>query len=345
MIPTRPAQASFRDRTNEFRAAVESARRHAAPSSSSAPAAASSSSTGTLDGLIAATSARSEFNNRASKIGLGIHQTSQKLSRLAKLAKRTSVFDDPTVEIQELTAVIKKDITALNTAVVDLQALCNSQNESGSLSKDTTNHSTTVVDNLKNRLMSATKEFKEVLTMRTENLKVHENRRQMFSSSAAKDASNPFIRQRPLVARDPSESSVPPAPWASDSASTPLFQRKKTNGDHGASSSSSQPFAQQQQLAVQQDSYMQSRAEALQNVESTIHELSNIFTQLATMVSQQGELAIRIDENMDDTLTNVEGAQGQLLKYLNSISSNRWLMMKIFFVLMVFLMIFIFFVA
>jgi len=294
---------------------------------------------------MAATSARSEFNNRASKIGLGIHQTSQKLSRLAKLAKRTSVFDDPTVEIQELTAVIKKDITALNTAVVDLQAICNSQNESGSLSKDTTNHSTTIVDNLKNRLMSATKEFKEVLTMRTENLKVHENRRQMFSSSAANDASNPFIRQRPLVARDPSESSVPPAPWASDSASTPLFQRKKTNGDHGASSSSSQPFAQQQQLAVQQDSYMQSRAEALQNVESTIHELSNIFTQLATMVSQQGELAIRIDDNMDDTLTNVEGAQGQLLKYLNSISSNRWLMMKIFFVLMVFLMIFIFFVA
>jgi syntaxin 5 len=71
------------------------------------------------------------------------------------------------------------------------------------------------------------------------------------------------------------------------------FTRKKTNGDHGLSSSSSQPFAQQQQLAVQQDSYMQSRAEALQNVESTIHELSNIFTQLATMVNQQGELAIR----------------------------------------------------
>jgi syntaxin 5 len=56
-------------------------------------------------------------------------------------------------------------------------------------------------------------------------------------------------------------------------------------------------------------------------------------------------LSDRIDESMDDTLANVEGAQGQLLKYLNSISSNRWLMMKIFLVLMVFLMIFIFFVA
>jgi syntaxin 5 len=90
------------------------------------------------------------------------------MKRMFAVAKRTSVFDDPTVEIQELTAVIKKDITALNSAVVDLQALCNSQTESGNLSKDTTNHSTTVVDNLKNRLMSATKEFKEVLTMRTE---------------------------------------------------------------------------------------------------------------------------------------------------------------------------------
>ena len=59
----------------------------------------------------------------------------------------------------------------------------------------------------------------------------------------------------------------------------------------------SQPLLQQQQQQQEvvplQDSYMQSRAEALQNVESTIHELSNIFNQLATLVSQQGEIAIR----------------------------------------------------
>ena len=51
---------------------------------------------------------------------------------------------------------------------------------------------------------------------------------------------------------------------------------------------------QQQQMVPLQDTYMHSRAEALQNVESTIHELSNIFTQLANMVSQQGEIAIRL---------------------------------------------------
>ncbi|GMI87248.1 syntaxin of plants 31, T-SNARE SED 5 [Hibiscus trionum] len=44
-------------------------------------------------------SSRSEFNSRASLIGSGIHETSQKIVRLAKLAKRSSMFNDPIVEI------------------------------------------------------------------------------------------------------------------------------------------------------------------------------------------------------------------------------------------------------
>eukprot|EP00258_Populus_trichocarpa_P029481 XP_024445500.1 syntaxin-32 [Populus trichocarpa] len=337
MMP--PVKTSYRDRTQEFLSVAERLKKSF--SSANNVASSSSGSSTKADATRSAVAIQSEFNKRASKIGLGIHQTSQKLAKLAKLAKRKSVFDDPTLEIQELTAVIKQDITVLNSAVVDLQLLCSSQNESGNISSDTTTHSTTVVDNLKNRLMTATKEFKEVLTMRTENLKVHDNRRQLFSSTASKDSSNPFVRQRPLASRTAANASqAPPPPWANGSvSSSQLFTSKQTDVE-------SQPLLQQQQQMVPlQDSYMQSRAEALRNVESTIHELSNIFTQLATMVSQQGELAIRIDENMEETLSNVEGAQGQLVRYLNSISSNRWLMMKIFLVLVVFLMFFVFFVA
>ncbi|CAA7403066.1 unnamed protein product [Spirodela intermedia] len=338
------SECSFRERTQEFLAISERLKKFIPQQSNG------SSSSGTkLDSLQSTVSIQSEFNKRASKIGLGIHQTSEKLSKLAMLAKRTGTYDDPAVEIQELTAIIKQDITSLNSAVVDLQLLYNSQNDSGSISGDTTTHSTTVVDNLKNRLMSATREFKEVLTLRTERLKVHENRKQMFSS---KDSSNPFIRQRPLASRSSSNSAASDSSSnGATSTSSQLFPWRQTTE---LPSSSSQPLVprhrqqpQQQQLIspVLQDSYMQSRAQTLHSVESTIQELGSIFTQLATMVSQQGELAIRIDENMDDTLGNVEGAQGALLKHLMKISSNRWLMIKIFFVMVVFLMIFLFFVA
>ncbi|KAJ0531643.1 putative target SNARE coiled-coil domain, syntaxin/epimorphin [Helianthus annuus] len=338
--------SSYRDRTHEFSAITERLRKSSnGANNGGGGGSGGAGGSSKADGSRSKVAFQTEFNKRASKIGYGIHQTSQKLAKLAKLAKRTSVFDDPTIEIQELTAVIKQDITALNAAVVDLQLVCNSQNENESISTDTSTHSTTVVDNLKNRLMGATKEFKEVLTMRTENLKVHENRRQLFSANTSKDSANPFARQRPIANKSTSNALTSPPPWVNNSSnSSPLFPRKQADGE-------SQPLLQQQQGQQQQqmvplqDSYMQSRAEALHNVESTIHELGGIFTQLATMVSQQGELAIRIDENMEDTLANVEGAQGQLMRYLNSISSNRWLMIKIFFVLIVFLMIFLFFVA
>ncbi|CAA2963576.1 syntaxin-32-like [Olea europaea subsp. europaea] len=335
-MPVKSGNASIRDRTQEFLAVVEMVRK---PFSSQNGA---TNNATNAEELRPDKAIQSEFNRRSSKIGFGIHQTSQKLSKLAKLAKRTSVFDDPTMEIQELTSVIKQDITALNSAVVDLQLLCNSQNGSGNISSDTTTHSTTVVDDLKNRLMDATKDFKEVLTVRTENMKVHENRRQLFSSTASQNPTNSFIRQRPSAAKSAaSTSAAPPLPWARGAqSSSQVFSKNQVDGE-------SQPLLQQQQQQVVpfQDGYMQSRSDALQNVESTIQELGNIFNQLATLVSQQGEIAIRIDENMDDTLSNVEGAQGALLKYLKSVSSNRWLMIKIFFVLILFLMFFMFFVA
>ncbi|EPS72401.1 hypothetical protein M569_02356, partial [Genlisea aurea] len=281
--------ASIRDRTQEFLGIGERVRKSI--SSQNGPS--SSGSKGDVPPPRSAVAMQSEFNRRASKIGFGIHQTSQKLSKLAKLAKRTSVFDDPAMEIQELTAVIKQDITALNAAVVDLQFVCNQHNGSGDLSADTTTHSTTVVDDLKNRLMSATKEFKDVLTMRTENLKVHEQRRQLFSSSASKNSSNPFTRQLPVALKSPAtDSKIPPVPWADDPqpSSQPFPNNHAPDGE-------SQPLLKQQQNQQQlmvpiQDSYMQSRAEALQNVESTIQELGNIFNQLATLVSQQGEITI-----------------------------------------------------
>jgi syntaxin 5 len=85
----------------------------------------------------------------------------------------------------------------------------------------------------------------------------------------------------------------------------------------------------QQQLAPQESSYQSSRAEALHNVEATIVELGSIFTQLAEMVAAQGEMTQRIDENVEETLGNVDNAKAQLMKYLNNISGNRWLMMKV----------------
>ena len=97
-----------------------------------------------------------------------------------------------------------------------------------------------------------------------------------------------------------------------------------------------------QTTAPQADSYLQSRDEALTQINSTIQDLGGIFNQMAEMVQQQGEMAVRIDENVDNVVDNVDAAQVQLLKYLQTISSNRWLALKVFSILIVFVLLFIF---
>ncbi|KAJ6720554.1 SYNTAXIN-31 [Salix viminalis] len=291
---------------------------------------------------------RSEFNKKASLIGSGVHETSHKISRLAQLAKRSSMFNDPTVEIQELTVLIKNDITALNAALTDLQTIQNMEIADGNYSEDRLVHSTTVCDDLKSKLMSATKRLQDVLTTRTENIKAHENRKQIFSTNVSRE--NPFLRQaKPMTE---------PPPWSNPSNAFANSQpsalppngvqvgnqlRRRSAVDN--TPSQHMEMSMLQQVNPRQENYTESRAVALHNVESTISELGGIFTHLATMVAEQGELAIRIDDNMDESLNNVENARGALLRNLNRISSNRWLMMKIFAVVIFFLVVFILFVA
>lgn len=85
-----------------------------------------------------------------------------------------------------------------------------------------------------------------------------------------------------------------------------------------------------------QDTYIQQRSNAIESIETTIAELGQIFTQLANMVAEQRETVQRIDDNVVDIESNINSAHGELSKYLASMMSNRWLMMKMFGVLIVF---------
>lgn len=53
-------------------------------------------------------------------------------------------------------------------------------------------------------------------------------------------------------------------------------------------------YHQQLQLMEEQDTYLQSRADTMRTIESTIVELGQMFTQLATMVKEQEELVQRL---------------------------------------------------
>jgi syntaxin 5 len=95
---------SLRDRTADFNAITARLQKQAGVVQDNSPVSAAHAA------AKQAVQQQSEFARKASQIGLSIHKTSVKLQKLAQLAKRTSMFDDPTREIDEMTGIIKHDI-------------------------------------------------------------------------------------------------------------------------------------------------------------------------------------------------------------------------------------------
>lgn len=278
----------------------------------------------------------SEFTMIAKHIGKNIASTYAKLEKLTLLAKRKTLFDDRPAEIQELTYIIKGDLNSLNQQIARLQEVSKSQRRS-TTGKHLLSHSSNMVVALQAKLANMSSDFKQVLEVRTENLKQQKNRRDQFSQG-------------------PISNSLPPSAMRGSTQGSLLLQEQQQQDQisidmnaSGGPSSERVPLLQQQQqqmvLYDESDSYVQERAETMQNIESTIVELGGIFQQLAHMVKEQEEMVERIDTNLQDVELNVEAAHGEILKYFQSVTKNRWLMIKIFGILILFFIFFVIFLA
>ncbi|KAJ3507181.1 hypothetical protein NLJ89_g6450 [Agrocybe chaxingu] len=329
---------SIQDRTNEFKACVDSIRNRSALGNRGLDA---------KQRLIqnnAKSATKGEFSRMASSIGKEISSTTIKLNKLGQLAKRKTLFDDRPVEISELTFIIKQDIANINKQIAALQSYVKQRHgTTGSPeAKMIDEHNHNIVMMLQSRLATTSMTFKDVLELRTQNMKESKTRTEQFmytTQTAANQAPSLLYNSQRT---DP----------MGDGSATPLDSKGKgraaQNGDVLAldlnaaeeGGGVSNGFMQMQ-LVEQQDSYIQQRSTAIESIEATIGELGQIFTQLANMVAEQRETVQRIDADTHDILDNVGGAQRELSKYYASISSNRWLMLKVFGVLIVFFLLFI----
>lgn len=287
----------------------------------------------------------SEFMKRSRGAAKHLAGTYQRLEHLNQLARKTTIFDweETSRELNDLVFVIKGDIKALSQQIEELrkfQITSISSSFKSQKSQNMESHSKTVILNLQQQLASMSSDFKTTLEIRSQNHEQQKARREKFSSPEAahllsRSQNNPMSNS--LTAPSSSYS----APNSNSTTSSAIIDF----GDPAPVPSLPSSHHQTQLLTYQDNNlqYLEERANAMQNVESTIVELGAIFNQLATMVQQQEEMITRIDTNVSDAALNVESAHQSLLQYFQSVSSNRWLMFKVFGVLFVFFLLFVVF--
>jgi syntaxin 5 len=330
---------SIQDRTDEFRSILAQVQRKQALSKTGAQRQSLLSAQQKADANGNPTKRqRSEFARNAAEIGRSISATMGKLERLAQLAKRKTLFDDRPVEINELTFVIKQDLSQLTGQIRQLQALTAKQHPTSKPGADQEGeHNHQVVDILNKKVQQVGVNFKDVLEVRTKNIQASRSRTEAFVSSAASHSHtslDPSRTDSPLY-QTPQRGRSPG--FQTTSAAQQDLLSLDPSGSSALTRSGGQSDAQLllMEEAQPQNEYIQQRGQAIESIESTINELGSIFGQLAQMVSEQGEQIQRIDANTEDVVDNVEGAQRELMKYWNRVQGNRWLVAKMFGVLMI----------
>jgi syntaxin 5 len=118
----------------------------------------------------------SNFMMTATHIAEKIASTADKLKTLSMMSKKKSLFDDKTVEINELTFVIKKEIRDLQRTLQELERTHGKQRGSHSLS-----HQSNVVGCLDADLNKIVKAFSKILEERSESIQEQQKRRYDFN--------------------------------------------------------------------------------------------------------------------------------------------------------------------
>jgi len=290
---------------------------------------------------------RNVFTRSAKTIGRELTNTCIKLEKLTELVKRKSLFDDKPKEIEDLTYAIKQDLMHLQSSIGQLQSL-NKTSQSQKDGKNMQKHSFNVVYTLQSKLANVSNVFKSALETRNENFRSQTERgEQFFSKNTLNPSKAASVFAPPQMPGSNMGRSV--LLYQGDQAQTSQQssqneqQQKQPGGGTVLNMDLMQKQKMQQRLIVnEEETFLKDRANAMQTVESTIIELGGMFQSLATMIKEQDEAITRIDSNVEDVDVNVSEAHTELLKYFQSVTSNRWLMIKIFGILIVF---FVFFVV
>jgi len=278
-------------------------------------------------------SRQSHFTESASRISKNINTVTDKLEKLTLLAKQRSLFEDQTQEINKLTSVIKGDLDDLDSDLKYLEGF--SSNTKGTSSRQNEQNSSAIVKHLKSQVALTSKSFMEVLGIRSKALKEQNSRRKNFET-APSSSSFRTRKENPL-----------------ESLLKSNYVGKRNNIDDnndGYSQDDSQENEallqeQEQQVAIEEDQYLASRQAAVQQIEATLGEISQMYARLSAILSKQEEDLTIIDNETDLSLARVDDGHKQLLKYFESISSEKMLILKVFAVLIIFLVFFVVFIA
>ena len=246
--------------------------------------------------------------DRCSQVSNEINESNQNLTVIKQLSKTSSPFNDNHLRISKISQSIENSIKSLEKQISII--------ETQELKKDYLNNFqikilVNTLDTLKMRLEELSIKHMKFLKSQGETIRNTEKRREKLENNEKKKKRNVENLYSTLPDLDPEENTG----------------FKETV----------------QSYAKKENTYYQERSTAVHQIEKLMGEMSTMFNRISMMIHRQGETIERIDNDTEISLTNVKLAENEVLKLKDDMKSNRKLLVKVFLIIIVFVVVYILF--
>ena len=245
-----------------------------------------------------------------------IKDVENNINQLSSMSRKSSSFNNSHFKISTATMNIKKSLIEIESELEELKSkeLKNSSN------KNINRFSKLFMENsleiLNSHISDLTLKFQKLLQQQAEKIKNIEKRKRNISSNKKKNIINTFNEY------------------------TTDLSENKFNEDDVLLEVGNQQITQNKE-----SEYYKNRLNDVQAIEKTMAEISGMMNRLSQMTYEHSFLIDNISRNTDIALKKKKKGENEVKQILENAKSNKWLFIKIFFILLCISIFYIIFIA
>ena len=234
--------------------------------------------------------------HKCNRLLIKINEVKNNIDQLSLISKKSSSFNNSHYKISNASVNIKKSLMEIESEFEELKSKHLNNNDL-SLNKYSKLLLENSLDIINNNISDLTLKFQKLLK---------EQRKKFISSSNRKNNINNTFNE-----------------YATDF----------TNNNFNEEEDVLLEVGDKQIYKNRESEYYKSRLSEVQSIEKTMSEISGIMNRLSQMTYEHSFMIDNISKNTDIALENVEKGEKEIKKALERAKSNKWLFIKIFFIL------------
>ena len=239
---------------------------------------------------------------KCNRLLIRIKEVENYINQLSSISKKSSSFNNSHIKISNAAMNIKKSLIDIENDISQIKSKEVNNPQINKFSKILLQNS---IDILNSRISDLSMKFKKLLELQAGKIKQIENRKIILTPSSKRNINNSFNE----------------------------YTTNLSNENYNEDDVLLEVKQNEQIMEHKESQYYQNRLKDVQIIEKTMSEISGMMNRLSQTINEHAYIIDNIRQNTDIALEHVEKGEKEVKQILESVKNNRWLLIRIFMIL------------